>query len=62
MQVGDLVKAIITNPTSREPDTGVVVETIEYGKTHTKFARVALTNGYVATYRLSNLEVVSASR
>ena len=62
MKVGDLVKVIVFNPTSRDPDTGVVVGTIEYGKTHTKFAKVAMPNGYIATYRLSNLEVLSASR
>lgn len=59
MKVGDLVKVIVVNPTSRNADTGVVIETIEYGKSHTKFARVALTDGYIATYRISNLDVIS---
>ena len=62
MKVGDLVKVKVVNPTSRDPYTGLVVETIEYGNYHTKFARVALTNGYIATYRLSNLEVISAKK
>ena len=62
MKVGDLVKVIIVNPTSRDPNTGLVVETVEFGETHTKFAKVVLANGYIATYRLSNLEVISESR
>ena len=58
MKVGDLVRVRVANPTSREPNTGIVVERIEFGKSHTKFAKVILTNGYIATYRLSNLEVI----
>ena len=61
MKVGDLVKVIVTNPTSRDPDTGVVVGTLEYGKAP-HYAKVALHNGYIATYRFDNLEVLSASR
>ena len=62
MQVGDLVKVRVVNPTSRDPHTGLVVSTVEYGKSHTKFAKIALANGHIATYRLSNLEVISAGR
>ena len=61
MKVGDLVKVIIVNPTSRDPNTGLVVGTVEYGKAP-HYAKVALHNGYIATYRFDNLEVLSASR
>tara|TARA_B100000123_G_scaffold263008_1_gene231642 strand:- start:32 stop:217 length:186 start_codon:yes stop_codon:yes gene_type:complete len=61
VKAGDLVKVIVTNPTSRDPDTGVVVGIVdEYA--HAKLARIALTNGHIATYWLSNLEVISESR
>ena len=62
MKVGDLVRVKVVNPTSRDPYTGLVVDTVEYGKSHTKFAKIALANGHIATYRLSNLEVISESR
>ena len=58
MQVGDLVRVTMINPTPEEPNIGTVVERIEFGKSHTKFAKVILTNGYIGTYRLSVLEVV----
>ena len=60
MQVGDLVRVKWTNPTVKDPNIGVVLERIQFGKS--KFAKVTLTNGYIATYRLSNLEVISESR
>ena len=58
MQVGDLVKVKWTNPTSTDPNVGIVIQTIQYGSLPSKFAKVALPNGYVATYRLDNLEVI----
>ena len=56
MQVGDLVRVIITH--EQDPNMGIVVEKIEFGKAHTKFAKVCLTNGYVGTYRYTNLEAI----
>lgn len=61
MKVGDLVKVKVVNPTSRDPHTGLVVGIVEYGKSHTKFAKVVLANGYIATYRFSNLKIISKS-
>ena len=59
MKVGDLVKVIWVNPTSREPNIGVLIEFKRYRKSKSEFARVAHTNGYIGTYRTSNLRVVS---
>ena len=56
MQIGDLVKVKWTNPTSTDPNVGVIIQTIQYGNLPSKFAKVTLTNGYIATYRLDNLE------
>ena len=56
MQVGDLVKVKWTEPT--DPNMGIVMETIQYGSVPSKFAKVTLTNGYVATYRVETLEVL----
>lgn len=56
MQVGDLVRVKETH--EQDPNIGIVVKRIEFGKGHTKFAKVCLTNGYIGTYRFSNLEVV----
>ena len=60
MQIGDLVKVKLTNPTSTDPNVGVIIQTIQYGNRRHGFrvAKVTLTNGYVATYRLDNLEVL----
>jgi len=57
MQVGDLVRATMVN---RETNIGTVVQFSQFGKS--KFAKVILTNGYIATYRISNLEVINESR
>ena len=54
MQVGDLVRVKFPNPTL----VGIVTATIQYGSLPSKFAKVALPNGYVATYRFDNLEVI----
>ena len=56
MQVGDLVKVKWTEPT--DPNMGIVMETIQYGSVPSKFAKVILTNGHVATYRVETLEVI----
>ena len=58
MQVGDLVRVKWMNPTSKDPRMGIVTGTIQYGSLPSKFAKVALPNGYVATYRFDNLEVL----
>ena len=57
MKVGDLVRVTWMNPTSRDPSTGVIIEFKRFNTS--EFARVFLTNGHIATYRTSNLEVVS---
>ena len=59
MKVGDLVKVIWVNPTSREPNIGVLIEFKRYRKSKSEFARVAHTTGHISTYRTSNLRVVS---
>jgi hypothetical protein len=59
MKVGDLVKVTWVNPTSREPNIGVLIEFKRYRKSKSEFARVAHTNGHIGTYRSSALEVVS---
>ena len=59
MKVGDLVKVKYPNPTSKHPHIGVVLEILQWGQISSKFARVALTDGHLATYRTSNLRVVS---
>ena len=53
MKVGDLVRATMVN---REPNIGTVMQFSEFDKS--KFVKVILTNGYIATYRISNLEVI----
>lgn len=58
MQIGDLVRVKWENPTVKDPRMGIVTETIQYGNLPSKFAKVTLTNGYIATYRLDNLEVI----
>ena len=57
MKVGDLVRITWINPTSREPNIGVLLEFKRYSVA--EFARVAHTNGHIGTYRTSSLEVVS---
>ena len=59
MQVGDLVKVKYPNPTSKHPRIGVVLEFLQWGVVKSRFARVALTDGHLATYRIDNLEVAS---
>ena len=56
MQVGDLVKVKWTEPT--DPNMGIVMERIQYGGVPSKFIKVTLTNGHVATYRIETLEVI----
>jgi len=55
MKVGDLVRVKVTH-SSKDPNMGIVMERKQFGKS--KFAKVGMTNGYIATYRLSNLEVI----
>ena len=59
MKVGDLVRIIWVNPTSRDPDIGVLLEIIRWRRSKSEFAKVAHTNGHIGTYRTSNLRVVS---
>ena len=59
MQIGDLVKVKWANPTSKDPNIGVLIEFVRYRKLKSEFARVYHTNGYTGTYRSSALEVVS---
>ena len=56
MKVGDLVRIIWVNPTSRDPDIGVLIEFKRFGGS--EFAKVFHTNGHTGTYRSSALEVV----
>ena len=58
MQVGDLVRVKWTNPTVKSPDMGIVTKIVQYGELPSKFIKVTLTNGYVATYRIETLEVI----
>ena len=59
MKVGDLVRIIWVNPTSRDPAIGVLLEIIRWRRSKSEFARVAHTNGHIGTYRTSNLRFVS---
>ena len=60
MQVGDLVKVKYPNPTSKHPRIGVVLEFLQWGAVvSSKFARVCLIDGHLATYRIDNLEAMS---
>ena len=56
MQIGDLVKVKWMNPTSKDANLGVIIELKKHWQS--EFAKVAHGNGYIATYRLSNLEVL----
>ena len=58
MQVGDLVRLKWENPTVKDPRMGIVTKIIQYGSLPSKFAKVALPNGYIATYRIETLEVI----
>ena len=58
MQIGDLVRVKYPNPTVKDPRMGIVTGIIQYGSLPSKFIEVTLTNGYIATYRISNLEVI----
>ena len=58
MQVGDLVKVKWTDPTSTDPNVGIVIQTIQYGNLPSKFVKVTLTNGYIGTYRVETLEIL----
>ena len=59
MKVGDLVRIIWVNPTSRDPAIRVLLEIIRWRRSKSEFAKVAHTNGHIGTYRTSNLRVVS---
>ena len=59
MKVGDLVKIKWASRTSREK-IGVVLEFLQWGAVvSSKFARVCLIDGHLATYRIDNLEAMS---
>ena len=58
MQVGDIVR-VKWHPTDEEErPMGVVTGMVQYGSVPSKFIKVALPNGYVATYRIETLEVI----
>ena len=57
MQVGDLVRFKLENPTAKDP-LGIVTKIIQYGSVPSKFIEVSLSNGYIATYRIETLEVI----
>ena len=56
MQIGDLVRVKWMNPTSKDTNVGVIIKLLKHWQS--EFAKVALPNGYIATYRISNLEVI----
>ena len=58
MQVGDLVRVKWHQTDEEERSIGVVIKIVQYGSVPSKFMKVALPNGYVATYRHDNLELV----
>jgi len=58
MKVGDLVKLKWPNPTSKDPDIGVILQIIQYGAVKSKFAKVGHPNGHTGTYRTTALEAL----